>query len=247
MIKHFLFCAIALISFSACKKNKCEGTKELTVSTVGDVYEGWPLEIYSESSSYDHVQITGPNGFIKVYNSGEYFSGIQTIESTTLANSGTYTVEYWGEGECLLKSGTVDVTILPAPTPPCSMPNNTGSSSIGGIGPTSYTSAFGNELSGYYHIYGSQSTYQQMNINFNGTHRPKAGKYITSGSYYPEDGSNQCSVYLTTSYNDFFVKDNEDVYVTYEGDQLIITLCSVQFSNSVSSTDLFISAKIVVP
>lgn len=245
-MKFIAFLTIAILVVTSCRKEECEAFGSLYVTTDGDVYEGWPLKLYSETTSNYRVQISGPNGFYRKFSEGEYYSGVLTIDSTTAEHSGNYTIEYW-EGECLIRSGTVNVSILPAPTPPCNMSNNTGTSSIGGIGPTSYNYAYGSAFSGYYRAYGASGTSNQMNFTFNGTSRPAAGKYKSSGSYFPEEGIDQCSVQLITSMYDFFILDNQDIYVNYVNNQLVITMCPSEFFNSISSTPLYISAKIVVP
>lgn len=247
MFKKNIFCLLVLLVISSCKKEGCESPTIFSITTNEDVYVGWPLRITTENGTSGQVQVYGPNGFKKVFGAGEYKSRTITIDSATYLNSGIYSYEFWEDG-CVTEKGSIDVTVLPPPTAPCTMADNTGETTIMTLGGTNYTYTSVWTVADYFGVQSALNSVSGTNVVFNGPGSPAAGKYVTIyGLYYPDrEIKNSCTIRVNNNYSSFFALSGQDVYVSYENDKLVVTFCSVEFLSPSNVVDLVVSAKMVV-
>lgn len=239
----------ALFSSNSCQKTKKESCstppEPVGLSSNGPVIKGWPLVLNTVHYGTGYIyKWRGPNGWaMETTDSWEnYEPNKVTIDSTSINNSGRYFVEIIHEG-CVIEGGSVDVQIIEPPLPPCSVSNNSSTSTLGGVGGTTYTSV---SHSGgiYYSVYASGGINQTINFIFKGT--PKPGMYLVDQGYYPSE-SDHAAVYIQSGFYDFFMESYHTVYVNEVNGKLQFSFCNCHFNNPVGSTEIIISAKVTLP
>ncbi|MFA7273104.1 MAG: hypothetical protein WC044_04510 [Crocinitomicaceae bacterium] len=237
--------------FTSCKKKEAECSEPETIyfNIEENVQIGWPLKMYYESPYSETIEITFPNGEIKKLTPSEYINNSYYIltDSATAEHSGHYKGAI-RNGSCIQKNGVDDVQILPISNPSCTVPDNTGTSSIGGVGDETYTFVY-KHSTGSVNVINGEVGNAQISFAFNGTTPPKPGLYstYTGHGYYPlTDDPKEVAVTVTKWVNAFYIKGNEKVFVNYVNGNIEVTMCSAEFTNAVSSTPLFISTKLVV-
>ncbi|AEA45297.1 hypothetical protein [Fluviicola taffensis] len=240
-----LILASTLIALNSCKKkNDCPiNPEDIVLNSNGPVFEGWPLHLWTESGFSYTYHWQGPNGWKKDYDYSTNTSGSETIESMTQAKAGVYIVNI-RDGNCVIKKGSVNVSVIPPSNAPCSVNNNTSTSTVIGVGGTNYTSVFGNSNSNYY-VQASNSS-QAITFNFKGEQAPLPGIYKSNDTYYPSE-QNKVGVYIGTGFQDYQMEPDVDVYVNKVNGKTVISFCSAGFYNPVGNATITISAKVTVP
>lgn len=246
------FTTLVLIStlffLNSCKKKteECSETPEpVSMSSNGPVVEGWPLVLttanYEDGYTY---RWKGPNGWsAETTLSPDCYEPYKvTIDSASINASGNYLVELLHEG-CVVNRGSVNVQVIAPPTPPCSITNNSSTTTLGGVGGISYPIV--SHTGGInYSVYATNGN-QTINFVFkNG--EPKPGMYLVESGYFPSE-NDRVSVYIQAGFYDFFMESYYTVYVNKVNGKLQFSFCNGHFSNPVGSTPVIISAKVTLP
>jgi hypothetical protein len=247
----FLFLVVPFLFFG-CKKDDvgCDEPEPLYFHFDEDVQIGWPLKMYINESVAGVLVVTFPNGESKSLHPDDLIKNSYYIltDSATNEHSGTYKAKLSYNG-CVGKFGTNEVEVLPILTPTCTVPDNTGTSTIGGIGDKTYAHVYKGPAASYYSISGEDGVNTHIRFSFQGNTPPKPGLYTTypgSGFYPITDNPKEVAVALQSWVDIFYIKDYQNVYVNYENGNIEVTMCSAEFKNVVSTTPLFISTKLVI-
>ena len=244
--------ASALIFLSACKKQEEESCTNqptpLTVISNGPVNEGWPLTFslsgYEVGYSYTY-RLSGPNGLSieKPFNSGGTEAGIITLDSVSVSNSGNYLVELLYNG-CLIKSNTLAVQVNPVPEPPCSIANNSTTTSQTGIGGTTYNNINGSVSGSSTYDLIATGNSQNITIKFNQGDVPIPGLYTSS---IQSLSSNRVSIYIGTFQQYYQMESGHPVYVNLVNGNTIVSFCEAVFHDPDGNGSITISGKITIP
>jgi hypothetical protein len=161
------------------------------------------------------------------------------------SDSGTYKLEV-KQAECLEAKGTVQIKVIPPPTAPCSVTNNTSTSSVVGVGGDTYSSvSFSNNIVTAYPA-GSISN-GALRFRFWGNVPPKPGKYKTNGGTFSDVEKEVACWIGYFPATDFICKVGQDVYVTMVNGKMQVSFCSCGFTNPLGSSIITISAKVTQP
>ena len=238
-----LFCS------SSCKKEKKEHCSEdstfVGLSYEGPVVKGWPLVLktayYNTGYSY---RWKGPNGWSMETTASmdNYEPNKITIDPADINHSGKYYVEIIEDG-CVIERGSVNVEVIEPPLPPCTIANNSSTTTLGGVGGTSYSMVSHTEGI-YYSVYASGPINQTINFVFKG--EPKPGMYLAHQGYLPDE-SNEVAVYIQYGFYDFFLEIYYTVYVNEVNGKLQFSFCNGHFTNPVGDDPIIISAKVTLP
>jgi hypothetical protein len=235
-----------LLFFNSCKKNDCPSTPEsIQLNSNDPIYEGWPLYLWTENSSGYTYHWQGPNGWSKDYDYFTNMAGSETIDSMTPAKAGIYIVNLM-ENDCVLKQGKRMINVIPVPSPPCSVNNNSSTSTVIGIGGLNYT-----YVSGYasgstsYNIQASSGS-QALNFTFKGGQIPLPGVYKSETNLYPSEQSKVC-ISIGTTFQEYDMKPGYDVYVNKVNGNTVISFCAAGFYNPTGSTTVTVSGKVTLP
>jgi hypothetical protein len=246
------------ILFASCKKTTVENDDSTTpgancgkienasISTNSPVVVGWPIEISASSNLYGIYKWVSPvgssleqSGFISSYTYA-YYKNVASF-----SDSGTYKLEVKISG-CVQDTGTVKIKIIPPPTAPCNITNNTSTSNIIGVGGDTYTyrDFTNNVVTAYPNIASSEGA---LHFSFWGNAAPKPGKYKTNGSTF---STVETEVGCWLSYfpgRQFINKVGQDVYVNIVNGKMQISFCNAEFTNPIGTSIIRISTKITQP
>ena len=245
-----LFICFVVITLNACSKvdnptsTACGAAEVVTLESNSPVVVGWPLEVklpYIYASG--KYTWTGPNGFKVVSTATSDL--IQNKITTVFADSGIYklTIEDINEG-CIIAQGTTKVSIINAPNPPCSIINNTSTSTLFGVGKGSYTAQHKTNTAPYIGFTASCSDGSYLNINFNDYSNAQQGVYKTNDGFYPDHPATSISVYYQNGMFQYNCKALQNVYVTKTGTTTTISFCNLEFNNASGSTKIVISGRV---
>lgn len=245
MGKIYISCIAFLSIFISCEKfsdkEPCE-LKNIQITSNSPVIEGWPIYLSTRPSQTERFNWAGPKGQITTQGAQ---NDIQVLNSK-LSDSGSYSVIVTNTFGCTEYNGNTFVKVVPPPSAPCNIANNTSTSSVIGIGDNTYTYvSFTNNTAIAYPYLGSGS--QALQFRFFGNTAPKPGLYKTSGGLYSLDKENEVGSYISAFPNDFVNKQGQDVYVTRVNGKLQIAFCNCQFTNPLGSSVIKITAKITAP
>ncbi len=248
-MKLLLTSAFLLVIVSACKKDKCEPGEPVSIFLQNEIYVGWPITFKSDDYEAAKMIFSGPNGYRQDFDRAPLNNGLTITDSAVFENSGLYTGRYYRGNNCLKAEASAQVTVLPIPNPSCVLANNTGTTTVDGIGPTTYSSVTTDFMSYYYDIKASSTTSHYLRITFRTKNqtKPLPGKYNTIGGDWIPSGEIKCAIFLRANGTDYMIKSTESIYVNIVNNQHVYTLCNAEFINHTGSEPLFISAKIVVP
>ncbi len=251
-MKYLTLTAITvIILFSSCTKeaidditgnSNCPAKGNIEIITNSPVIVGWPLTLSSLEYMEYLYKWEGPNGFLVNYNFHSSEADDQGKLVTTFADSGTYRLQLRDSDGCIVYEGTTRVEIIDAPTAPCNVTNNTSTSSVVGVGGSTYTSVNGNGSGDYYTIDASGGG-EVLTVRFLGDAPPTPGVYKSSGGWFPFE-NRQVGIFVHTGIVDFVMHPDFDVYVTNVGGKTQVSFCTCSFSNPISSTPINISAKL---
>lgn len=241
---------ILALFFNSCKKQnkeECSGNPDpISLSSNSPVIAGWPLVL--TASNYENgysYRWKGPNGWSAEtsFGNNNYEPYKITKDSVSVTDSGTYHVELIQDG-CVIGSGSVNVQVIEPPLPPCSISNNSSTTTLGGVGGVTY-SVVSHSGGINYSVYATNGS-QTINFTFNDGEEPKPGMYLVEGGYYPSE-KDHVSVYIQAGFYDFFMESYYTVYVNKVNGKLQFSFCNGHFSNPVGSTPVIISAKVTLP
>ncbi|WP_430402542.1 hypothetical protein [Fluviicola sp.] len=245
-----VFClAIAFIFLNSCEKQEktcANPPSSLSISTNGPVTEGWPLifTLSGYESGYGYTyRLKGPNGFFqeKQLNTTSYEAGKITLDSVSVNDSGDYLIELLYEG-CLIKKGTTNVQVTAVPSPPCSTPNNSSTTTVNGL------------VGGNFYLISADDgfNYDVSASSNNGTihfifkdDEPKPGMYMVEAGNSPSAVSG-VSVYIQLGTYYYFLESNTPVYVNKVNGKLQFAFCDGHFEINPSNTAI-ISARLTLP
>lgn len=228
------------LSFVACNKDSCKTSKisSASLSYEKPLYKGFPLRLYTESSTSYFYRFRGPNHLdINTSNESTYY-----VHSSTDADTGFYTVQI-SNNDCVIKDGKVRVVFDTPPAPPCAIANNTSTTNTVGIGGVSY-GYVSMDLFGSPKIVG-QASNQSLHIQFQHDFTPKPGVYNSTMDNSP-DAPNEVYVYIIKSQT-YVMLSGTSVYINEVNGKLQVSFCNADFSYSTSSPNVTISAKLTVP
>jgi hypothetical protein len=247
---------ILIVLFTSCKKtttadevidpaSNCVPPYIASISTNSPIVVGWPISISTGNNMYGSYKWFFPNGSTPQQNgfTGDVYGYYKSVAS--YSDSGVYRLEVKING-CLQDSGNTRIKIIPPPTPPCTVTNNTSTTTLIGIGGDTYVSRdFTNNVVTAYPTAGTSNG--ALNFSFWGNMPPKPGKYKTNGSTF---SAVETEVGCWLSYfpgNQFINKVGQDVYVNIVNGKMQVSFCSCNFTNPINSTVLTISARITQP
>jgi hypothetical protein len=246
-----LLCICAL--FASCTKSGgggiCQDPIALTIAQNGPIVEGWPLYLESDVRTEAYLyKWTGPNGWKQHYTVFSNDAWHQEIPDMTAANAGEYKLLLMTHDGCVKYEGSVNVNVIPAPTPPCTIAANTSTSSVAGVGGFNFVNRTFQGGSGHYLVYGSQVTPggDYMRFAFLGDNPPLPGVYKTNGFFGMEPG--KVGLYIETITYQFVANPDQLVYVNKVNNKLEVTFCGVKFNNPINPANpITISARITQP
>jgi hypothetical protein len=217
--------------------------KDIEVTTNSPVIVGWPIYLSTRSSQTESFNWAGPKGIINTQGAQ---NSIQVLNAA-FSDSGVYKVELTNTFGCLEYTRSTFIKVIPAPPAPCTVTNNTSTSSVVGLGDNTYSYvSFTNNKADAYPTVGSSN--QGLHFRFFGNLIPKPGIYKTTQSINIIDNENQVGCWINTfPLNEFINKERQDVYVNKINGKLQISFCNADFTNPVGSSAIRISAKITEP
>lgn len=251
MKQYILFLLLFSVIFNSCRKSGTTSDGCLVSNTVpsiaitsnSPVVEGWPIYVSTTATMANMFHWTGPNGWDINY---QYFSSNANEQqrlNASFADSGLYRVELRNSDGCVEYRGSVNVKVIPAPQPPCTLTNNTSTSSVVGVGGSTYPNIYF-QSSTFYTV--QASTYgESLTFYFIGNTPPKPGVYKTAG--YAPTKETEVGCWITVSPYDFINQSGQDVYVTKVNGKTQVSFCNCTFTNPLGPTKPKISAKIVQP
>ncbi|MCX6208585.1 MAG: hypothetical protein NTZ59_03525 [Bacteroidetes bacterium] len=248
MRNYFILFGFLFFSLTSCKKanilDDCPDVAKLTVTSNSPVTLGWPIELKSSNNYSAQYIWTGPNGFSRKGYSGNNLT--ESITTAAFADSGTYYVKLIdGNSGCVLGEGSTQVKVVAAANAPCTIANNTSTSTLGGVGGGSYSGSYGRQSGNYFLYFSNCSDGSYLNIAFTNTGAPNPGEYLTTGDWYSNTyGSSSVGLYYQTGLSQFIAKSLQKLYVTRSGSSTTVSFCNIEFTNSVGSTKILISAKV---
>jgi|GEM_PF-3004619 len=244
------YLAIAFIFLNSCEKqekDECNNTPTpLSISTNGPITEGWPLTFtlsgYESGYAYTY-RLLGPNGFLqkKQLNTNSYEAGKITLDSVSVNDSGDYQIELLYEG-CLIKKGSTNVQVTATPSPPCSIPNNSSTTTVNGLGGGNYYLISADD--GFNYEVSASSDNGTIHFIFKDD-EPKPGMYMADPGDSPS-AINQVSVYIQLGTYYYFLESNTSVYVNKVNGKLQFAFCDGHFVINTNNTAI-ISAKLTLP
>lgn len=237
-----------IILFTSCKKTStsneanCPTPEGITPGNNGPIIVGWPIEVSAPGNIigyYNWFSATRTpleqSGFVAA-NSYTLYKAVSTY-----ADSGLYKLEVKFDG-CVRYIGTTQVKIIAPPTPICTVPNNTSTSNIIGVGGVTYTGFTTLSNPNYIQCSGGGET---LSFRFPGNTTPRQGIYKTNG-YIPSTET-QVGCWITRTPRDFVNMNGQDVYVNNVNGKLQITFCNAQFTNPLGTSVIRISARVTEP
>jgi len=240
--------SLFLISCSKPSTSDCPTPSTILITTNSPVIEGWPLRLEANYQSITHLyKWSGPNGWkmdYVIYSSDAYLQG---RENMTMADKGEYKLQMVTDQGCIEYEGTVMVDVIKVPDPTCTVPANTSTSSVAGVGDFNFLIRNFSASSGFYDITGRETVPGDiMYFSFLGNVPPLPGVYKTSG--YFATGADKVGLYIKAFTVDFVSDPDQTVFVKKVNNKLEITYCALKFGNPTSPSNLVtISAKLVQP
>jgi hypothetical protein len=241
-ISFFVFFTLFISCEKLSEKEPCE-LKNIQISSNSPVIEGWPIYLSTRPSQTERFNWAGPNGQITTQGAQ---NDIQVLNAK-LSDSGSYSLTIMNTFGCTEYSGTTFIKVISPPAAPCSITNNTSTSTVIGVGGNNYTyvSFTNNSATAYPYV---ASSNEALQFRFFGNTAPKPGLYKTNGSIYSLDKENEVGCYISTfPASNFVNKEGQDVYVTRVNGKLQIAFCDCQFTNPVGTAVIKISARITQP
>jgi hypothetical protein len=246
-MKQIILLVSIVIIFISCKKmgngNDCGAAQQVVVTSNSPVIEGWPIYLSTTATMGDMFHWTGPNGWDINYQFYASDANSQQRANATLADAGLYKVDLRNADGCVEYSGSVDVKVIPAPSAPCSLTNNTSTTTVVGVGGSTYTNIYF-QSSTYYTVQATTPG-ESLTFYFIGNVPPKPGIYKSSG--YGPTNETEVGCWISKFPYDFINEPGQDVYVTRVNGKTQVAFCNCTFTNPLGSTKPKISAKIVQP
>lgn len=239
-----LFVIYFILVLFSCKK-KCPAPDKVEITHSGPVVVGWPLKLETTGSMNHLFRWYGPNGW-KIENA--VFSSEAHVvyrQNLTLNDGGEYKVQRVTAEGCVEYEGTVTVSVIEAPNPPCAIAANSSSSSVGGVGSYSFVHKTFGASGNNYLVSASQNVIGDvMKFGFYGSARPIPGVHKTINNHFASDFGT-VGIYIEAPGNQFMVYADQEVYVTLKNGKLSISFCNLLFSNPYNqSSPIKISANI---
>ncbi|MES1181236.1 MAG: hypothetical protein ABUL44_00420 [Flavobacterium sp.] len=238
------------ITLCSCKKlfnkDSCKPENEisqLTITTNSPVVTGWPIYLSATPTMTNLFHWSGPHGWEKDYQVYASNANEQEILNASFADSGTYKLELKNSEGCVESRGFANVKVIAPPAPPCTVTNNSSTSSVIGVGGTTYP--FVNFSSSTYYIAQAIGSGQTLYFYFIGNVPPKPGVYKTAG--YTPTKDTEVGCWISVFPHDFINQQGQDVYVNLVGGKTQVSFCNANFSNPLGSTIPKISARITQP
>jgi hypothetical protein len=244
-MKKYSFLGFAfIVLFSACEKISDKEPcvlKNVEIITNSPVIVGWPINISTRASQSDVFRWVGPNGVFA--NQGG--NSIQVLDAK-YSDSGSYKVEIKNAFDCLEFESYTNIKVIPPPSAPCTVTNNTSTSTVIGVGDNTYTYvSFTNNNADAYPVIANSNN--ALHFRFYGSTPPKPGLYKT-GDNTGFNAIDKVACWISTfPATEFRNKENQNVYVTKVNGKYVISFCNAEFTNPIGSSVIKISAKITEP
>lgn len=249
---HFIiFFSVSLFS---CQKNSsgnnCPAPSSVEILNNGPVTEGWNLHLQASFQSTGYLyNWYGPNGFKVEYSYYANDAYLQERQGVTSKDAGEYKLQLKNTDGCIEYEGTVQIEVVPAPTPPCNVTANTSISSVAGVGDYTFNNHSFSSTNDFYYVTGSETVPgDYMRFAFLGSNPPLPGVYKTSstGTFGTVPGT--VGLYIETVTSQFVAHPNQNVYVNKVNNKLQVSFCSLLFNNPISpSHPITISTKLTQP
>lgn len=225
--------------FMSCNKssdnNSCPGTSNTTIYTNHSViYDGATLSMSTSlpGSNPNTFQWTGP---------GNWTSNQQIVVRTNMQSqdAGVYTIKVYNFNNCLIYTGSSNIQVTPAPPPPCTVTNNTITSTPFGIVNYNFPSGISTYpyQSNYYYT-GVTATNDRIDISFSGSHIPYPGIY-RSVILLPAQEDYVYIVINTSTGTQYRSKGGDDLYVNNVGGKMVVTFCNFTMYDFGNPNNLF--------
>jgi hypothetical protein len=242
-----LFIAITLITtLLSCKKDteECGVVSTVPIISNGPVIVGYPIEISTNSYDGRYNTWTTPSGktleeagFVSVGNER------YRKEVANYADSGLYKVEVFYRS-CVQYAGSAIVKVTAPPLPPCSIANNSSTSSVVGVGGNTYPFVYFTNNGSSIAASGGGET---LNLRFPNNVKPRNGIHITSGASGPTQSTTEVSCWISSGSYNFANQAGQSIYVNTINGKMQIGFCNNQFTNPLGTSIIRISAKITEP
>ena len=218
-----LFYLMLVSATFSCNKNsdECLNVSQTTIAINRSViYIGSTLSLSANTTSSSYTfQWTGPGG----WTSNQAIAVRSNIQAS---DGGDYSVKVYDAKNCLVFTAVKNIPVVPPPNPPCTVPNNTITTTKAGVGPYTFpggVSAYINQSVYYYVAYVSAGI--QIDFRFSGAHIPFAGIYKTMDyGVQEEDFVLVLFTYGTKSYRS---KPGGELYVNNVAGKMVITFCNI--------------------
>lgn len=251
MKQHILLLIASIVFFSSCEKDGTDGSgcipasavQQVTITSNSPVVEGWPIYLSTTATMGNMFHWTGPNGWDINYSYFSSDANSQQRLNASFADSGLYKVELRNADGCVEYKGSVNVKVIAAPQAPCTLANNTSTTTLIGVGGSTYTNIYF-QSSTYYTVQ-AVAPGESITFYFTGNVPPKPGIYKTAG--YGPTKETEVGCWISKFPYDFINEVGQDVYVTKVNGKTIVSFCNCTFTNPISATKPKISAKIVQP
>ncbi|MDF3026469.1 MAG: hypothetical protein K0S23_776 [Fluviicola sp.] len=251
LITTIIIIVILALFLNACKKlqeESCSPTEPVTLTTDSVIYEGWPMYL-SADNYYTGQSFTykwkGPAGWSKesVYPSSD--SPMEIVDSMTAAKAGIYMVDIMSE-DCILKHGEINIQVVPVPNPPCTVTNNSTTTSVAGIGGTTYNNIEGSTAGSSTYFIEALGSSQNISFLFNDNDIPIPGVYT---SYHEQfiSGLNRVRITINTPLQYYNMNSGHAVYVNLVNGHTVISFCNGVFHDPSGNGAITISGKITLP
>ena len=224
----------------SCTKSSdgCPGTGSTNiVANRSVIYTGATLSLSTSVTNGTYTyQWSGPGGWTSAST-----IGVRTNMQNT--DAGIYSVNIFDIKNCLIYSGSKNISVIPVPNPPCTISNNTITS-----GPPynlNYSFPAGVSAypyqSGYYYTVLAPGN-ERVDILFSGSHPPYAGIYTGDPLAFQQE--DYFYITINTPTRQFRSKGGE-LYVNNIGGKMVVTMCSVtMYEFLVPNTDFILTGKL---
>lgn len=225
--------AYSVLLFSCSKqKNNCPAaiTIDITVNKTV-LYKSNTLLLSAPTSALNTYEWSGPGG---------WSSNVPIPERKDLQyqDAGNYSVKIFNSNKCIVYQGVKNIPVNVPPPAPCSLPDNTISSTSGAAGNFSFSYP-SNVLiypqNGAYFYYAFKGT-ESIAVSFSGTQPPETGIYTTFYLYTPP--ANKVFVQLIKQGVEYRSTGDDNLFHTMEGSQKKIAFCDIkmfEFNNPANS------------
>lgn len=225
---------VSLVLFFSCskQKNNCPETLGIDITMNKDLfYKSNTMILSAPTSALNTYEWSGPGGWT---------SNLPVPKRVDLQyqDAGIYSVKIFNSNKCLVYQSSKNIAVNTPPPSPCSLAENTISSTTGVAGNFSFNYPANllvytqNSYFYYYAFKGAES----IAILFPGTQAPETGIYTTFAGYPSQ--STTAFVQLIKQGIEYRSAGGDNLYYTMEGNQKKIVCCDIrmfEFNNPANS------------